>query len=80
MRGAIPPLSPYVFMTWCSVKAQGQLYLYLFILLSQVSEMDVTGICKITVRQCFTTARLLSARTMLYLFHITTAVQQLRVC
>jgi hypothetical protein len=23
--GAIPPLSQYVFMAWCSVKAQGQL-------------------------------------------------------
>jgi hypothetical protein len=32
MRGAIPPLPKYVFMAWCLVKAQGQLYLktYLF--------------------------------------------------
>jgi hypothetical protein len=29
MRGAIPPLPQYVFMAWCLVKAQGQLYLYL---------------------------------------------------
>jgi len=29
MRGAIPPLSQYTFITWCSVKAQGQLYLHL---------------------------------------------------
>jgi hypothetical protein len=29
MRGAIPPLPQYVFMAWCSVKAQGQLYLTL---------------------------------------------------
>jgi hypothetical protein len=28
MRGAIPLLPQYTFMTWCSVKAQGQLYLY----------------------------------------------------
>jgi len=28
MSGAIPPLPQYVFMAWCSVKAQGQLYLY----------------------------------------------------
>jgi len=28
MRGAIPPLSQYVFMAWCSVIAQGQLYLF----------------------------------------------------
>jgi len=27
MRGAILPLMQYAFMTWCSVKAQGQLYL-----------------------------------------------------
>jgi len=29
MRGAIPPLPQYTSMAWCSVKAQGQLYLYL---------------------------------------------------
>jgi len=29
MRGAIPPLPQYAFMVWCSVKAQGQLNLYL---------------------------------------------------
>jgi len=29
MRGAIPPLQQYVFMAWCSAKAQRQLYLYL---------------------------------------------------
>jgi len=27
MRRAIPPLSQYAFTLWCSVKAQGQLYL-----------------------------------------------------
>jgi hypothetical protein len=27
MSGTIPPLSQYVFMAWCLVKAQGQLYL-----------------------------------------------------
>jgi hypothetical protein len=31
MRGAIPPLPQYAFMAWCSVKAQGQLYLYLLL-------------------------------------------------
>jgi hypothetical protein len=30
MPGAIPPLPQYNFMAWCSVKAQGQLYLYLY--------------------------------------------------
>jgi hypothetical protein len=29
MSGAIPPLPQYAFIAWCSVKAQGQLYLYL---------------------------------------------------
>jgi hypothetical protein len=32
MRGAIPPLAQYAFMAWCLVKAQGQLYLYLYLL------------------------------------------------
>jgi hypothetical protein len=27
MSGAIPPLPKYALMAWCSVKAQGQLYL-----------------------------------------------------
>jgi hypothetical protein len=30
MLGAIPPLPLYAFMAWCSVKAQGQLYLYFY--------------------------------------------------
>jgi hypothetical protein len=29
MSGAIPPLPQCAFMVWCSVKAQGQLFLYL---------------------------------------------------
>jgi hypothetical protein len=29
MRGAIPPILQYTFMAWCSVKAQGQLYVTL---------------------------------------------------
>jgi hypothetical protein len=32
MRGTIPPLPQYVFMAWCSVKAQGHLYPYLLTL------------------------------------------------
>jgi hypothetical protein len=32
MRGAILALPQYAFMACCSVKAQGQLYLYLYIL------------------------------------------------
>jgi len=30
MTGAMPPLPQYAFMAWCSVKAQGLLYLHLF--------------------------------------------------
>jgi hypothetical protein len=29
MSGTIPPLPQYALMAWCSVKTQGQLYLYL---------------------------------------------------
>jgi len=29
MRGAILLLSQYTFMAWCSVKAEGQLYLFM---------------------------------------------------
>jgi len=32
--GVTPPLPQYAFMEWCSVKAQGQLYLYLYALTS----------------------------------------------
>jgi len=28
MSGAIPPLSQYALMVWCSVKAQGQLFYF----------------------------------------------------
>jgi len=31
MSGAIPPLPQYAFMSWCSVKVQGQLTFYLYI-------------------------------------------------
>jgi hypothetical protein len=31
MRGAMPPLPQYAFVAWYSVKAQGQLYLYLYV-------------------------------------------------
>jgi hypothetical protein len=30
MSGAIPPLPQYASIVWCSVKAQGQLYIYLY--------------------------------------------------
>jgi hypothetical protein len=34
MSGVIPPLPQYAFMEWCLVKAQGQLYLYLFTMIN----------------------------------------------
>jgi hypothetical protein len=40
MSGAIPPLQ-YAFMAWCLVKAQGQLYLYLY--LPQLVSRHVTS-------------------------------------
>jgi hypothetical protein len=40
MWGAIPPLSHMYFMAWCSVKLQGQLYLYLW------KEMTISIIVK----------------------------------
>jgi hypothetical protein len=39
MRGTIPPLLQFAFMAWCSVKAQRQLYLYLW----NISVCIVTG-------------------------------------
>jgi hypothetical protein len=37
MSGAIHPLPQYAFIAWCSVKAQGQLYLYFY--MGQVESM-----------------------------------------
>jgi len=34
MSGAIPPFPQYALVAWCSVKAQGQLYLYLIMSLT----------------------------------------------
>jgi hypothetical protein len=31
MSVTVSPLPQYAFMAWCSVKAQGQLYLYLYL-------------------------------------------------
>jgi hypothetical protein len=31
MRGDNPPLPQYAYVVWCSVKAQGHLYLYLYL-------------------------------------------------
>jgi hypothetical protein len=47
MHGAIPLLPQYAFMAWCSVKAQGQLYLYLTSTsLIQYSNWRYTGFAK----------------------------------
>jgi hypothetical protein len=39
MREAIPPLPQYSFMAWCSVKAQGQLYLIMFFSAGRFAEI-----------------------------------------
>jgi len=44
MSRAIPPLPQYAFMAWCSVKAQGQLYLYLYRQRAQCRNECWTGI------------------------------------
>jgi hypothetical protein len=41
MSETIPPLPQYALMAWCSVKAQGQLYLY--ILLNEYELFLVVG-------------------------------------
>jgi hypothetical protein len=43
MCGAIPLLSHYAFMAWCSVEAQGQLYLFTFY---KNLSMDMVKNCK----------------------------------
>jgi hypothetical protein len=45
MRGAMPPLPQYVIMAWCSVKAQGQIYLY-FLLVGKHNYIDHVSIYK----------------------------------
>jgi len=47
MRGAIPPLPQYAFMVWCSVKAQGQLYLHLMIVSLDFGIVSVDLFCRI---------------------------------
>jgi len=42
MRGNVPPLYKYVFMAWCSVKAQGQLYLLPLVFLSEISPLNTS--------------------------------------
>jgi hypothetical protein len=44
MNGAIPPLHQYAFMAWCLVKAQGQLYLYLYLLPKSSAVLKVLGV------------------------------------
>jgi hypothetical protein len=41
MRGATYLLPQYALIAWCSVKAQGQLYLYLFTLMSRSSSVSI---------------------------------------
>jgi hypothetical protein len=48
MSGAIPPLPQYAFMVWCSVKAQGQLYLYFTQVYGEHGEDDYM-LCRLEV-------------------------------
>jgi hypothetical protein len=51
MCGAIPPLLQYAFMAWCSVKAQGQLYLYITIGCGISDKMQNIQINAVTTKQ-----------------------------
>jgi len=44
IRGAIPPLTQYAFIVWCSVKnkTQGQPYLYLYIYIYIYLYLDIS--------------------------------------
>jgi hypothetical protein len=44
MRGDIPPLRQYAFMARYSVKAQGQLYLYVQLLFKRQGNYQVTAV------------------------------------
>jgi uncharacterized protein (DUF2141 family) len=50
MRGAIPLLSQYAFMAWCLAKAQGQLYVLLYILERRWKEDNKSKIQSQTVK------------------------------
>jgi hypothetical protein len=49
MRGAIPPLPQNAFMAWCSVRTQGQLYIYTFQkdLLTAFILLLCSGLCRL---------------------------------
>jgi hypothetical protein len=56
MRGDTPPFPKYVFMAWCLVNAQGQLYLQyfkscFFCMGSHLVAESVTGVFRRTVRR-----------------------------
>jgi hypothetical protein len=49
MSGAIPPLPQYAFTAWCLVKAQGQLYLYLYN--PEDSDLTVGSVCEQNIEE-----------------------------
>jgi len=51
MRGAIPPFLQLVFMAWCLVKAQGQLYLNIYPKLITLCPWSRVRLEKLTVTQ-----------------------------
>jgi hypothetical protein len=55
MSGAISPLPQYALMAWCSVKAQGQLYLLLYLYLftfSRSTQMRIILKCILMEQVC----------------------------
>jgi hypothetical protein len=54
MSGAIPPFPEYAFMAWCSIKAQGQLYLYLGRCLRHSFGMPSIPQALLNSRECIT--------------------------
>jgi hypothetical protein len=77
MSGAIPPLPHYAFMAWCSVKAQGQLYLLSY-LTTTISAVRTSELCvlkdlrKILLRSFFSYVATHSPNYLIYpyLFHV----------
>jgi hypothetical protein len=64
IRGAIPPLSQYAFMAWCSVKARGHLYL----LPSTLESMNLSCACYLGTETSFLAFRTHSNRPATWLF------------
>jgi hypothetical protein len=60
MSGAIPPLPQYAFLAWCSVKAQGQLYL---LPLVNILEIEISVLFSILFNMLYNFVTLLYLKT-----------------